>query len=76
MADLGLWIQLLRAFWDSRVSAESMGYCLLSNSNYCPEENVIPMVSHLPRRGAAATALEGQLVAAQEAGFQSLRKAG
>jgi len=76
MADLGLWIQLLRAFWDSRVSAESMGYCLLSNSNYCPEENVIPMVSALPRRGAAATGLEGQLVAAQEAGFQGLRKAG
>jgi hypothetical protein len=75
MADLGLWIQLLRAFWTSRRSGESMGYCLLSDSNYCPEEGVIPVASTLPRRGAAGMGIKDQVVAVQETAFQPLKKA-
>lgn len=75
MADLGLWIQLLRAFWTSRRSGESMGYCLLSDSNYCPEEGVIPVASTLPRRGAAGMGNKDQVVAVQETAFQPLKKA-
>lgn len=74
-ADLGLWIQLLRAFWDSRRTGESMGYCLLSDSNYCPEARVVPSVSGQPRRGAVGSADHGQVAAAHEARFQSRRKA-
>ena len=69
-ADLGLWYQILQSLWKSRATGESMGYCLLQDSNYSPEKAVVPASQVHLRRGQPMTPVAIG-VAAQEIGVSA-----
>jgi len=64
-ADLGLWCQIIQALWKSRINGESMGYCLLQDSNYSPDEGVVPASSTQLRRGQHEVAATGGVFTAE-----------